>query len=53
MKKTLKEQIRHLTIISIFLLLIGTLTTFLLTKMIINKTPNKPNEKDITIIYKN
>ena len=47
------EQIRELTIISIILLLIGTLTTFLLTKMIITKTPNKVNDKDITIIYKN
>ena len=53
MKKTLKEQIRELTIISIILLLIGTLTTFLLTKMIITKTPNKVNDKDIKIIYKN
>ena len=55
MKKTLKEQIRELTIISIILLLIGTLTTFLLTKMIITKTPNKADPsiapKNCAIIY--
>ena len=53
MKKTLKEQIRRLFIISILLLVIGSITTYLITKMIVNKNPNKVDDKDITIIYKN
>ena len=53
MKKTLKKQIEELTLISVLLLIIGTITTYAITKMIINKSPNKVDNKDITIIYKN
>ena len=53
MKKTLQEQIDNLIKVSVLLLIIGTLTTYLITILIVKDSSNKVDKSNITIIYNN
>ena len=53
MKKTLQEQIDNLIKVSVLLLIIGTLTTYLITRLIVKDSSNKVDKSNITIVYKN